>query len=227
MSPDDDADGRLRRLTSGLSHELRNPVTAALLQLEVFQRRVEATLPAATLEPVRLAQAELQRVMALLQQLLAFTRPAPVEPQRLDALALVRHLVAVEAPRAASRGVSLVVDAAVDASVFGDLDEAQVTQVLQNVLRNAIEASDHGDEVTLRVTADAGALTIAIADQGEGIPPAIRPRLFEPFVTTKRTGTGMGLAIARSIVGQHGGTIDVTDNATGGVTFALRFPAAP
>ena len=224
---DDDLDGKLRRLTSGLSHELRNPITAALLQLEVFQRRVEGTLPAATLEPLRLAQGELERVMELLRQLLAFARPAPVERHRVDALALLRHVVAVEAPRASDRGVTLVVDAPTDATAVGDLDEARVTQVVQNVLRNAIEASDDGDEVTLRATPAGGALTIEIADQGGGIPAAIRAHLFEPFITTKGTGTGMGLAIARSIVEQHGGTITAADNPDGGTTFVLRFPAAP
>ena len=104
----------------------------------------------------------------------------------------------------------------------GDL----ICQVLLGLLANAAEAAPSGGEVALAAAAADGAVEIAVADSGPGVPPELRARIFEPFFTTRPHGTGLGLAVARHIVEAHGGRIEVGERTGGGARFTLRLPAA-
>ena len=107
-------------------------------------------------------------------------------------------------------------------AVDGDL----VCQVLVGLLSNAAQASAPGGAVTVRAAAVGDGVELSVSDEGPGIAPELRDRVFEPFFTTRADGTGLGLAVARQIVEAHGGHIDVGERAGGGARFTLRLPAA-
>jgi two-component system NtrC family sensor kinase len=98
--------------------------------------------------------------------------------------------------------------------------------VLLGLLANAAAAAPSGGEVGLAAAASDGAVELAVADSGPGVPPELRARIFEPFFTTRPRGTGLGLAVARQIVEAHGGRIEVGERAGGGARFTVRLPAA-
>jgi signal transduction histidine kinase len=106
------------------------------------------------------------------------------------------------------------------------MDPELIEQVLVNLIVNACEASPPGGEVEVRATVERGALCLVVRDHGPGIAPAVRERLFHPFFTTKPHGNGLGLAVSRNIVREHGGQIDVGPAEGGGSAFRVLLPAA-
>jgi signal transduction histidine kinase len=105
-------------------------------------------------------------------------------------------------------------------------DEHQMQQLLLNLLSNAVDAMPGGGQLRIETATGDGFVILTIADSGPGIPPELRPRVFEPFFTTKGTaGTGLGLAVCRSIVDVHHGTIELDSHSGAGATFVVRIPA--
>ncbi|MGE3340321.1 MAG: PAS domain-containing sensor histidine kinase, partial [Alphaproteobacteria bacterium] len=107
-------------------------------------------------------------------------------------------------------------------------DPEQIRRVVQNVVDNAIEAMDRKGEIAIETEHDSGhsLVRLVIADHGPGIPASEREKLFLPYYSTKRRGSGLGLAIVRRIVAEHGGSIDLSDNAPTGTRFAIELPCA-
>jgi two-component system sensor histidine kinase HydH len=138
---------------------------------------------------------------------------------------VLRELGVLLEPEAASRGVQVVVDAPPPLPPVR-ADRARLTQVLLNLGLNAVEAMPAGGTLTLAAAVAGADLVIAVTDTGEGIAPDIRRRLFEPYVTTKSRGLGLGLAIARRIVEDHGGRIEVASEPGRGSRFTVSLPLA-
>jgi signal transduction histidine kinase len=212
----------MQTMSDGLAHELRNPLNAAQLQLELHERRLrrEAGDPR-LLEPVELAQQELVRLGALLNDFIAFARPPDLHVQDHDVAALVRHAVELERRIAERRGAALAVEG--PAPVMAEVDGPKLQQVVSNLVRNAIEAVPPGGHVSVEVVPGDERFVIRVGDDGPGIPEAIRPRIYEPFFSTKDCGTGLGMSIVHSLVAMHGGTIEL---ATGpaGTRFDVAIP---
>jgi len=222
-------------MTAGLSHEIRNPLNAAALQLTVLERRIhrladrEAQAP--LLEPLTLVRDEIRRLDHILEDFLQFARPRDFAPKPIEVVATaakVLDLLSVEAER---RGVTLERDLVPCPPILGD--EERLRQVLVNLGLNALEAVGDGGRVRVSSrpeaavpdSADAGAhVVLAIDDDGPGVPSDVRDRVFEPFFTTKAKGSGLGLSIVHAIVAQHGGTIAAAESDLGGARFALRLP---
>jgi signal transduction histidine kinase len=213
-------------LTAGLSHEIRNPLNAASLQLTVLERRVKKLGIAqqhGLLEPLTLVRDEIQRLGRLLDDFLRFARPRDLKVRRTDVPTLVAKVRALLDGDAEVRGVSLLAEVSGQCSIAAD--EEQLQQVLVNLVLNALEATRKDGRVRLgAVATNAGEVLISIDDDGPGISPEVRARIFEPFFTTKAAGTGLGLAIVHAIVTQHGGTIAVERSPLGGARFAVRLP---
>jgi signal transduction histidine kinase len=213
-------------LTAGLSHEIRNPLNAAALQLAVLERRVRR-LPSeaqeGALDPLSLVREEIRRLDHLLEDLLQYARPREFERKPVEMGALVERVAQLLASDADSRGVTLV--RSVEPGVVARGDEMRLREVILNLVLNALDVSERGTEV--RVTARSlgpSEIEISVEDDGPGVPPDQRERIFQPFFTTKSHGTGLGLAIVHSIVTQHRGAMRLESSAKGGAAFRVRLP---
>jgi signal transduction histidine kinase len=216
-------------MTAGLSHEIRNPLNAAALQLSVLERRVRK-LPdgqqGALLEPLLLVRDEIRRLDHILEDFLQFARPREFRPGSVDMRGVMRRVVDLLSGQAEARKVTLE-KAPLDAPlppVAGE--EERLRQVLINLCLNALEATPAGGRVTLSAGHEGGFVWLTVDDTGPGIPQEARDRIFEPFFTTKAQGSGLGLSIVHAIVTQHGGTLEVDTAPGGGARFILRVPVA-
>jgi nitrogen fixation/metabolism regulation signal transduction histidine kinase len=214
-----------------LAHEIKNPLTPiqlAFQQLEARWRQAPGgdeafgRLLGDAGEIVRQEVGTLQR---LVEEFSAFARLPDVRPERADLAGFVATFLETSPQLAEAADVSVV--------HTGDpvpvaLDAGLMRRVLVNLTENAVQAARPARAVIhigVARARDRGVLTVA--DEGPGIEPELRPRVFDPYVTTKETGTGLGLAIAKKIVLQHGGEIQVGERPGGGASFTLAFPLAP
>jgi signal transduction histidine kinase len=166
--------------------------------------------------------AETQRIDRIVQQFLDYARPPRLAPEACDLGALVSERVEGTRSLAASRGVALGADVARAGRVV--VDPAQLGQALDNLVRNAIDATPSGGRVDVAArTAGTGAV-IEVRDTGRGIEPDHLPRIFDLYFTTKADGTGVGLAVTQQIVSAHGGTIEVDSRPAAGTVFTVRLP---
>ena len=208
-------------MTAGLSHEIRNPLNAASLQLVVLERRLRKLPPLEQppyLEPLKLVRDEIARLEHLLQDFLQFARPRELSLRALPLEPLVSAVVDLLAGEAERRGVRLWRDLPVGLPQVQGEDE-RLRQILMNLALNALEATPRGGTVRIWAQARPEEVWIAVEDSGPGIEPAVRQRIFEPFFSTKATGSGLGLPIVHAIVTQHGGVVGVEPSVLGGACF--------
>jgi len=204
----------LQTMSAGLAHEVRNPLNAAKLQLELLQRRLrKQSADPKLVEPIGLAHHEIQRLTEMLNEFLAFARPPELHLEQHDASAIARGVVELEQPYAARSGVALTFVGATSAAL--SVDPAKLHQVVQNLVRNAIEAAAPDGQVEVEVEVAERAVHVRVSDDGPGMTPEVRSRMFEPFFSTKEGGTGMGMSIVHSFVAMHDGRIDVVTGANG------------
>ena len=211
----------LGTMAAGLAHEIRNPLNAAHLQLTVLHRRLGRS-PAdvgGALHASELAAGEMSRLATLVEEFLHFARPQPLRLSRGDLRASSEVVVSLLQPQASEAGIDLAI--APGPSVWVEMDDEKIKQVLHNLLRNALEAAARGGRVRVRVGEAGGQAHLEVEDDGPGIP-ADAP-IFEPFYTSKPAGTGLGLAIVLRIVGDHGGRID-TATRPGQTVFTVSLP---
>ncbi|HEX8706094.1 MAG TPA: ATP-binding protein [Myxococcaceae bacterium] len=213
-------------MTAGLSHEIRNPLNAAALQLSVLERRVRR-LPEAQqgslLEPLSLVRDEIRRLDHILEDFLQFARPREFKPEPVEVAPLLRRVVDLLGSQAETRRVRLELEGPVpNFQVSGE--EERLRQVLINLALNALEATPPEGQVRLSAGEDSRGVWLRVEDTGPGVPMGLRSRVFEPFFTTKAQGSGLGLSIVHAIVAQHGGTLEVGDAPGRGARFVLRLP---
>jgi two-component system sensor histidine kinase HydH len=204
----------LQTMTAGLAHEIRNPLNAAKLQLELLGRRLRrAGDDPKMIDPVELAHHEIQRLTNLLNEFLSFARPAEAHRRDHDVVVIARHVIELESAFAEHTGVALTLTGAPTA--VATIDAGRLHQVLQNLVRNALEASPAGTEVTVDIALTGGRLHLAVTDHGAGMSDETRARIYEPFFSTKEGGTGMGMAIVHNFIAMHGGTIEIATGPDG------------
>ena len=211
----------LGRVVAGVAHEVRNPLASIKLRLDLAKGGADP-LPAPVDEAIAHATREITRLDRLVADLLVVANPG-IGPRQSVALgALVRTRADLLEPWCNQRGVAIQVRG--DAAAPVDVDA--LSRAVDNLVRNAVEASSPGSIVDVELTQATTQVSIAVIDQGVGVPDERTPELFEPFFTTKPTGTGLGLAICRSIARAHGG--DVTFARKGALTcFQLVLARAP
>ncbi len=219
----------MQTLSAGLAHEVRNPLNAAKLQLELLERRLRRNqAEPRLLESTELVSQEIGRLTGLLNEFLSFARPTQLSTSSHDLRAIVQHVLELERPSALARGVTFVVASGLeveDSPIELEVDAGKVHQVVQNLIRNAVEASTRDQVIEVRVERVVDGAAITIRDHGPGIPPEVLPRIYEPFFSTKEGGTGMGMAIVHSLVALHGGTISVRVDE--GTEFTVALPSHP
>lgn len=212
------------QLAAGVAHELRNPLTSVKLLIQTAARRG----PAAALNEKQLwvIQEEIARMETTIQGLLDFARPPALDRSRHDLRETVQRAISLVEGRAKQQKVA-VRPQFPEQPVVVDGDHAQLHQVFVNLLLNGIEAAGQGGtvEVSLHAAEPAGdCCRTVFRDSGKGLPEAVREHIFEPFVTSKEHGTGLGLAVSRRIVEEHGGTIGAANHPQGGAAFTVVLP---
>jgi two-component system, NtrC family, sensor histidine kinase HydH len=216
-------------LTAGLSHEIRNPLNAAALQLSVVERRVgkmtDAVLRESLLEPLTLVREEIRRLDHILEDFLRFARPKELSAQPVALVPLIERVLDLLESDVHRRGIALVRSLESVPNVAGD--EGRLHQVILNLMLNAMEAISKSGQIHVSTRAKQSRVLLSVADSGPGISKEVRPRIFEPFFTTKATGSGLGLAIVNAIVVQHGGSISIEGPAQGGTRFVVSLPVIP
>jgi signal transduction histidine kinase len=205
----------LKTMSAGLAHEVKNPLNAAKLQLDLLECRLRGQLDDAKLiEPVELARHEIARLTHLLDEFLAFARPPKLAPEDTDVVAVARHVVELEHSYADQLGASLELTGS-PSTALAKVDRRKVHQILQNLVRNGLEAAGKSGRVTVTVAIEGRALHLRVGDTGQGIPDEVRSRIYEPFFSTKDNGTGMGMTIVHNFVAMHDGKIDIATSPRG------------
>jgi signal transduction histidine kinase len=209
-------------LSSAIAHDLRNPLNTVSLGIQTLEMRLANDPDVRLKERLAGLQREVRRAEGIIRTLLGFARTGAPERAPVDLAELAGEVVAVIGPAA---GITVKVALPADLPSV-ELDRAQFFQVLENLVRNALQVMPEGGQVTLSAALDAGALVLRVADTGPGIPPEMRDTLFEPLVTTRTTGTGLGLALCKRIVEAHGGRISVEAVRGPGAVIRIELPLA-
>jgi signal transduction histidine kinase len=209
-------------MAAGLAHEVRNPLNSAALQLQVLRRRLaKGESTAASIDVVAaLVEDEIRRLERLVSDFLSFARPRPLELQVTALEELCRGVVALFTPEVEAAGVELTLDVAPDLPPV-EVDPERLRQVIQNLVRNALEAMPEGGRLTIRAHRVDGHVEIDVADTGAGFGD--EAPVFDAFFTTKPKGTGLGLSIVHRIVTDHGGTVRVRSRP-GETCFTVSLP---
>jgi len=222
------------RLAAGVAHEVNNPLTFAMLNLEGVARALGEAWPPEGERPRLLdmlgkVRTGLERVSRVVQDMRAFSRMEPHRPAPIELRRVIDYAASVAGPEVHPRA-TLSTDVASNLWVLGD--EARLGQVFVNLLLNAAHAIEEGrpasNRVEVRARGDGGFVEVEVSDTGSGVPEPVRAHLFEPFRTTKPPGlgVGLGLSICHAIVTSLGGTIAVDPPASSGTTFRVRLVAA-
>jgi PAS domain S-box-containing protein len=220
----------LGTLSAGIAHEMNNPLGIITSRIEVMLLDAEEhNLPTQVLEDLRVLHRATQRVARIATNLRSFARQTPREHAQVDLNAVVQETLLLMQKPLEVDGIRLTtrLDPAL-APILGDASTLQ--QVLLNLVTNAREAMASGGEIRIETgpaTAPAGWVQLVINDTGPGISPEELLKVFDPFYTTKKTGTGLGLSVSYGIIQDHHGTVDVQSIPGRGTTFVLAFPAAP
>jgi two-component system NtrC family sensor kinase len=219
----------LGELTAGVAHEINNPLAIIQGNLEVMRLQLGERAAGVETE-LNLALAQVTRMQIIVRQLLDYSRSAHEQTEladleRIDARAVVDDPVTLAELEASSRGVDIQVRHGSAASVT--IAPHELEQVLVNLLLNAVHFSPPGGTVQVETARGAdGSVLIAVQDQGPGVKPEHRRRVFDPFFTTRTTGgTGLGLSVSYGIVRRHGGDISVSGAIGGGARFEVMLPA--
>lgn len=212
------------QLAAGVAHELRNPLTAVKMLVQSSREDLEKRgLPA---EDLQVIEQEIRRLERSLQTFLDFARPPRMERRRLDVGQVIVEALALVKGRARQQHVDCTLHLPEDA-FYLEADGAQLRQLVLNLAMNALDAMPHGGCLTLDLKRTAqGEALLRVTDTGPGIDPEIQPLLFQPFVTGKEAGLGLGLVVSRRIAEEHGGSLDGVNLPGGGACFTLLLPAA-
>lgn len=211
----------LGEIAAGLAHEIQNPLAGVKGALEIIASRVAHGTPEAEFADIGVK--ELGRLEGLVGEFLTYARPRDPALRPSDLHQVVERVGALLRSEADRKGVALVFERLVALPPVS-LDPEQITQVVCNVVLNAIQATRAEGRVRIRESADTGWVIIDVIDEGPGVAPEHLSRLFDPFFTTKPRGTGLGLAISQRIVTAHRGTIEAMPGSPSGSIFRIRLP---
>lgn len=217
------------QMAAALSHELNQPLTATTNYLNAASRLMNAEAPdlARIRQAIMLAMQQTMRSGEIIRRLRAFMARGEVVRQPEAIGRIVEDASALALVGVKKHGVSVMLETGLDLPQVL-VDRVQIQQVLLNLLRNAVEAMEGSPERLVSVQAGLwdSMVVVSVCDTGSGISPAIEAQLFQPFVTTKRNGMGVGLSVCRTIVEAHGGRLWTEPNPVGGTIFRFTLPLA-
>jgi signal transduction histidine kinase len=217
----------LGQMVSALSHEVSQPLTAVATYLSALERltKTNSDMVGPT---VQKAIEQTTRASEIITHLRQFISKRETDKKPEDLPSTIAQAMKLGMIGSKSSGVATAMEFDARGSI-AQIDRIQIEQVVFNLMRNAIEAMAHSPRRELIIStrlAPKSMIEVSVADTGPGLPASVRERLFEPFVTTKATGMGVGLSICRVIVESHGGTLRADDNVNGGTVFRFTLPMA-
>ena len=211
----------LGELATGLAHEIRNPLAGIAGVIEIIGRDLPSTSPARSV--VKDVRQEIARINHIVTDLLQTARPHPPRVSKSDLNTTVEHAVMLGRQQALDKSIEITLHK--DPSLPEvQHDSDQIHQVLLNLLLNALQAINGQGKINVTVRSQGKFATVEVADNGRGIAPEHLPSIFRPFYTTKGEGTGLGLSLARRIVEDHRGAIEVSSTVGEGSKFVVRLP---
>lgn len=214
----------LGQVAAGVAHELRNPLTSIKGLVQLNRKELAARgLPA---EDLGIIEQEIRRMERTLQTFLDFARPSQPQRRHLELAGVVDRVLALVAGRAEKQQVALRFSHPASA-VWVDADEDQMKQLVLNLVLNALDAMPQAGRLDVALgESSEGQVEIEVLDTGPGIAPSLRTKIFEPFVSSKETGVGLGLAVSRRIAEDHGGLLAASNRPEGGARFVLTLPTS-
>ena len=212
------------RLTSGVAHEVKNPINAIVVHLELLREKMREVDPD-TSRHMDIIGREIHRLDRVVQMLVDFNRPVELRLTDFDLRKVVEDVALLASPEAARQGVKLETKLAgipLPVRADGDL----IKQALLNVVLNGVQAMGNGGVLNITTGQQDSTATIEVNDQGGGIPPEIQDKVFNLYFTTKKAGSGIGLAMSYRVLQLHNGAIDFVTEIGRGTTFRLLLPLA-
>jgi two-component system, NtrC family, sensor kinase len=211
----------LGELAAGLAHEIRNPLAGIAGVVEIIGRDLPPTSPARAV--VKDVRQEITQINNILTDLLQTARPHPPEIRLSDLNVTVEHAVMLARQQALSKPIEIVLKKNPELPEV-EHDSSQIHQVLLNLLLNSLQAIDGPGRITIALEARNFQVAIHVTDSGRGIAPENLANIFRPFYTTKGNGTGLGLSLARRIVEEHQGSVEVSSTVGKGTQFTVLLP---
>jgi PAS domain S-box-containing protein len=210
------------RVTRGVAHEVKNPINAIVLHLQLLRNKLQQLDPDTT-RHVDIIDSEIHRLDRVVQILVDFTRPRDLHLEETDLRLVLDDVSLLAAPDAEQHGVKLLRELPAE-PVPVKIDVDFIKQAILNVVLNGVQAMPNGGTLTIAASRDEDLVVTEIRDQGAGIPAEIQDKIFELYFTTKKTGSGIGLAQTYQIMQWHYGSVDFESGDGKGTTFRLRLP---
>ena len=214
----------ISRLTGGVAHEVKNPLNAILMHVELVRMKLSHGDYDLT-QQMDVISNEILRLDRVVKTFLDFTRPVKLNLTSVPVSSFVSDIVELATPHAAGAGVEIQVGTTPE-NVLITVDADLIKQAVLNIVINAIEAMPGGGTLKIEASERSDDAEIRISDTGQGIPAEVKEKIYNLYFTTKKQGSGIGLAMTYRIVQLHDGTIDFASEPGKGTTFVLRFPLA-
>jgi len=209
------------RLTSGVGHEVKNPINAIVVHLELLRNKISAE--AGALRHLDVIHTEIRRLDRVVQTLVDFSRPVELQLKDQDFRQVISSVLTLASAELATRQVT-VISKLPEHPVGVKIDADLLKQALLNVVLNGAQAMPNGGTLMVQLAEDSRMAVLTVTDEGEGIAEDIRPKIFDLYFTTKKDGSGIGLAMTYRIMQLHNGQLDVESKLGHGATFTLRIP---
>jgi signal transduction histidine kinase len=212
------------RLTSGVGHEVKNPINAIVVHIELLKTKLNGASPGAS-RHLEVIDAEIRRLDRVVQTLVDFSRPVELQLSEQDLRQVIGDVVTLATAEFSTRNVTLIAKFP-SKPVMAKIDSDLMKQAVLNVIQNGAQAMPEGGRLDVILEESHKMAVLHIADQGPGIPEEIRGKIFDLYFTTKSGGSGIGLAMTYRILQLHHGNIEVESSANRGTEFRLRIPLA-
>jgi len=214
------------KMASQMAHEIRNPLSAVILNLELLSDELEALEPTQSSEArnlVRIVLNEANKMNNTIRDYLNIARTPPMRPEPADLNAVIEEQMAFLSPSLRRANVALVLKLPEDLPPV-PLDAEQFRRALQNLVKNSLDAMPNGGTLTIETRRDRDHVIVSVTDTGVGMTDEVRERIFQPLFTTKEKGLGIGLTVVQEVILGHGGTVTCESRKDHGTTFRLSLP---
>ncbi len=210
------------RVTRGVAHEVKNPINAIVLHLQLLQNKLAQEEPD-TRRHMDIIDSEIRRLDRVVQTLVDFTRPRDLHLEETDLRSMLEDVVQLAVPDAEQHGVGIDLHLA-EQRLPVKVDIDLMKQAILNVVINGVQAMPQGGRLTISASRQNGVALAEVQDQGKGIPKDLHDKVFELYFTTKKEGSGIGLAQTYQILQWHYGTVDFESSETTGTVFRFHIP---